>query len=363
MQETVAVDVAIVGAGIIGLSIAYEIKNQFPDCEIAVFDKEPYLGEHSSGRNSGVIHAGLYYPNKSLKHLLCLEGNQLWKELAADLDIGISHCGKLIFSNSADENSKLNELFEKAVKNNVPIQWASNKELKNLQTNVNAFNAISSTSTGILNVSEALTKLKHNLESRGVNVFLANKIESLETTGDEFMIKFPDYNLKTSKLINAGGLGAVDLREKLGLTEIENYFVRGHYISTSQKLKYETLYYPIPPADLKGLGVHSTIDLDGKIKFGPNTEEITDVSYTPPKDALEEMEKLIGFYFKNIDKEKLHWDYAGCRSKIRFKKDKTLFTDFWIKSPVKNYIECLGIESPGLTSAPAIAKNVVETYF
>ncbi len=363
MQETVAVDVAIIGAGIIGLTLAYEIKNQFPDCEIAVFDKEPYLGEHSSGRNSGVLHAGLYYPNKSLKHLLCLEGNQLWKKLASDLEIGFRKCGKLIFSNSESEDSNLDELIKNAAKNDVPIEWASKKELQILQTDVNAFNAISSPSTGIINVSEAITKLKYNLEARGVNVFLLSQVDSLSFTNAEFIIKFPAFDLKASKVINAGGLGAISLREKLGLNDLENYFVRGHYLSTTQKLKYETLYYPIPPADLKGLGVHSTIDLDGKVKFGPNTEEITNVSYTPPLDALEEMENLIGFYFKNIEKEKLHWDYAGCRSKIRFKDDKKLFTDFWIKSPVKNYIECLGIESPGLTSAPAIAKHITENYF
>lgn len=363
MQETVAVDVAIIGAGILGLTLAYEVKNQFPDCEIAVFDKEPYLGEHSSGRNSGVLHAGLYYPNQSLKHLLCLEGNQLWKKLSLDLDIGFRNCGKLIFSNSESEDSNLHELFEKAVKNDVPIKWASDKELQVLKTDVNAFNAISSPSTSILNVSEALTKLKYNLEARGVNVFLASQVDSIISDKDKFLINFPDFDLIANKVINVGGLGAINLREKLGLNELENYFVRGHYLSTSQKLKYETLYYPIPPADLKGLGVHSTIDLDGKVKFGPNTEEITEVSYTPPKNSLDEMEGLIGVYFKNIDKTKLHWDYAGCRSKIRFKNDKKLFTDFWIKSPIKNYIECLGIESPGLTSAPAIARLVAKNFF
>ncbi len=363
MRETVAVDVAIIGSGIIGLTIAYEIKNTFPDCEIAVFDKESYLGEHSSGRNSGVMHAGLYYPHQSLKHLLCLEGNQLWRKLSSDLDIGYRNCGKLIFSNSKTEEPKLNELFEKAVKNDVPIRWASAKELQTLNGDVNAFNAISSPSTGILNVSEALSKLKYNIEARGVNVFLGSQAQMVTSKENEFHIKLPDFDLIAKKLINAGGLSAISIRENLGLDDLENYFVRGHYLSTTQKLNYETLYYPIPPADLKGLGVHSTVDLEGKVKFGPNTEEIADISYAPPKEELEEMENLVEFYFKNIDKTKLHWDYAGCRSKIRSKQNKKLFTDFWIESPIKDYIECLGIESPGLTAAPAIAKYLTKIFF
>lgn len=359
MQDSVDVDVAIIGGGIIGLTLAYELKNKYPDCEIALFDKEPYLGEHSSGRNSGVLHAGLYYPNKSLKHLLCIEGNHLWEKLASDLGIGIKRCGKFIFSTSEIEERKLNDLVLKAQQNDVPIEWSSKKELSDLQIHVNAHNAIKSPSTGILNVSEALSKLKYNLESRGVHVFFSHEATSIRKNNEHFLIEFSKFEVKTEKLFNCAGLGAISIREKLALNEMENYLVRGHYLSTSQKLDYPTLFYPIPPDDLKGLGVHSTIDLDRKVKFGPSTEEALFIDYTPPKDSLIEMKELVSYYFKNIEIEKLYWDYAGCRSKIRFKNDQKLHTDFWIKSPLKNYVECLGIESPGVTASPAIAKYML----
>lgn len=358
MRDTISIDLTIIGGGIVGLTLAYTLKDKFPDCEIALFDKELYPGEHSSGRNSGVLHAGLYYPNQSLKHLLCLEGNHLWDQLASDLSIGIRRCGKFIFSTSKNEESDLEDLFNRAKKNNVQIEWATEKQIFELRKNVNAENAIYSPFTGILDVSDALYKLKYNLESRNVHVFFSSEIQSIETHDNGYKLKLNDFDLKTSHVFNCAGLGAVSIREKLGLTDIENYLVKGNYLSTTQQLNYETLYYPIPPKDLKGLGVHSTIDLQGKIKFGPNTEEIETVDYRPPQASLVEMKEQVTACFKDVDSGKLYWDYAGIRSKIRNKLTRQIYTDFKIDSPLKNYIECLGIESPGVTASPAIAKRI-----
>lgn len=362
MQDSTSVDVAIIGGGIIGLTFAYKLKNLNPSCEIVVFEKEQFLGEHSSGRNSGVLHAGIYYPQNSLKHLLCLDGNQQWDKISSDLSISIKRCGKLIFSTTRREEAKLEELFDKAKNNDVPINWASKEELASLQGFVHATQALSSPSTGILDVSDAIEKIKYNLESRNVHLFTSHQVDSISRSNNGFVIKLSNYEVTTQKVINCAGLGAVDLRRNLGLEDIENYFVRGNYLSTNQKLPYPTLFYPIPPEDLKGLGVHSTIDLNGKVKFGPNTEDVTMVDYSPPTHDLKEMKSLVMHYFKNIDETKLYWDYAGCRSKIRSTLNGSLLTDFWIKSPLENYIECLGIESPGVTSAPAIADYILANY-
>lgn len=360
MQESLRVDAAIIGGGIIGLTLAYELKNKFPNFEIALFDKEPYLGEHSSGRNSGVLHAGLYYPHQSLKHLLCVEGNKLWGKMCSDLNIGTKKCGKFIFSISEDEDEKLNHLMLKATQNDVPVHWATSSEMQKLSQHVNCHKALSSPSTGILDVSEALAKLKYNLDSRGVHVFYSHFVKDISSSFDGFQITAGDFTLKSTLLFNCAGLNGIQLRKQLGFKELENFYVRGHYLATTQKLDYQTLYYPVPPDDLKGLGVHSTIDLHQKIKFGPNTEEVDHIDYTPPKDSLDLMKYQIVKYFKNIEIEKLFWDYSGCRSKIRFGVDKVTYPDFWIKSPIKNYVECLGIESPGLTASPAISKYIID---
>jgi L-2-hydroxyglutarate oxidase LhgO len=358
VKEIVTVDIAIIGGGIVGLATAYEISKKLPQAEVALFDKEPNLGEHSSGRNSGVLHAGLYYPYGSLKHLLCLEGNRSWDQYAQDLNIGIRRCGKLIFSNSNNEETKLNELFQKAIKNNVPIREPNQSELALLNQNVHATNAICSPSTGIINVSEALKNLKYVLESRGIHVYYSSEILKIINLQDEFELELSNFKIHSNVIINCAGLNSIDLRLQLGMNEFKSYIVKGNYLTTTQKLTYDTLYYPIPPKDLKGLGVHSTIDLDGKVKFGPNTEDVDQIDYSPPKQEMNEMKNLVTKYFKNIDELKLYWDYAGCRPKIIRSKTKDLFTDFIIESPIKNYIECLGIESPGITAAPAIAKMV-----
>lgn len=359
MKEKVEVDFAIVGGGIIGLTTGYELKKKYPDAEIVILDKEAYLGEHSSGRNSGVLHSGLYYPKNSQKHLLCMDGLNLWKDLSSELKITVKHCGKYIFSTSIDEEDQLENLFKKGLDNNVKLNRLSSTELKELQINVNAFDSIYSPSTGIIHVSEALAKLKYSLESKGVNTLFKTEVNKVLSFKEGYLLETSDYDIETSHLINCAGLFGVELRKDLGLFDLENVFVKGNYLSTTQKLSYGSLYYPIPPKDLKGLGVHSTIDIDGKVKFGPNTEDVTTVSYTPLEDFAE-MGRLVQQYFKNIDPKKLFWDYAGCRSKIRLIQTGELHTDFWIKSPLKNYIECLGIESPGVTAAPAIAKTLIK---
>ncbi|MES2528828.1 MAG: FAD-dependent oxidoreductase [Bdellovibrionota bacterium] len=353
----VEVDFAIGGGGIVGLCIARELMTRFPQSQTVVVEKEKYLGEHSSGRNSGVLHAGIYYPNRSKKHLLCLEGNALWNDLAQALDIKLKRCGKFIFSTSTDEDLHLDEIFERSIKNNVPgINYVHGADLQNLRSNVNAHAAIFSPMTGIIDASEALLRLKYSIDSKGGNIDMGSSISDVEYDGRYFLLQTETYIIKTPIFINCLGHGGVTLRKKLGLQNLEAKVVKGNYLSTTQKLNYSSLYYPVPPRDMKGLGVHSTIDFDGRVKFGPDIEDTDTVDYSPSLLSLNQMTSKITEYFKDIKPELLFWDYAGCRSKI-FHNNK-LYVDFWIESPVPNYIECLGIESPGLTSAPAIAKAV-----
>ncbi len=139
---------------------------------------------------------------------------------------------------------------------------------------------------------------------------------------------------------------------KLFLLRVTIYLHLKKYITRISFIQYQQ-------KDLKGLGVHSTIDLEGKVKFGPNTEEVSQIDYNDSGVALASMVPEIMNTFKGIDKSRLYWDYSGIRSKIKNSKTGELENDFWIQSPISGYIECLGIESPGLTSAPAIAKFII----
>lgn len=355
------INFAIAGAGIVGLFTGLALKKKFPDAEIAIFEKEPYLADHTTGRNSGVLHAGIYYPNNSLKHLLCIEGNLMWEKIASDLNLQIKRCGKFIFSQTQNENTDLEILLEKALKNDVPhIREATTQELVEVKKVANAHHALFSPFTGILDVSSTMSSLEAECEKNGIYILKKSEIKNLSSNENGFAFEVNGDEISSDYFINTAGLWAIHLREKLGLGGISNYFVKGNYLSTTQKLNYQYLYYPVPPKDLKGLGVHSTIDIAGKIKFGPNTEDISDINYAQTEKIPDEMQDAILRSFKNVERDKLFWDYAGIRPKIKDTVTGKQITDFLIHSPMKNYVECLGIESPGLTASPAIAKHILK---
>jgi L-2-hydroxyglutarate oxidase LhgO len=351
------IDVAIMGGGIVGLMTAREILVRYPEWTICVFDKEMYLGEHSSGRNSGVLHAGLYYDYGSLKHRLCMEGNQLWDDLAQELNVPMKRCGKFIVAREESEKETLEQIFEKAKKNEVPLfRKCSEDEKNDLNQYVYCWDALYSGRTGIIDQTEALAALKNDITARGGIILLSHEVNSLLFTGQSYQLGFTNQlQVESQYLFNAAGLGGIELRKMLQLEELENYFVKGTYIKNSQKNPFQQLIYPVPEKGLLGLGIHLTIDMAGEMKFGPNTQEISTPSYAPDLEQLDQMKSGVRRFFKTLEVEKLGVDYCGIRSKIKLKG--LLYTDFWIQSPIKNYVEFLGIESPGFTSSPAIAKH------
>lgn len=345
------IDVGIIGAGIVGLNIAKNLIDKNHNLTIFLFEKEQYLGEHTSGRNSGVLHAGIYYETRSLKHKLCIEGNIKWRELARKLNIPINICGKFIVAKNG-QDEELEKIYTKAKSNNVKnIRYASVDEIKNLQNNLNITNAIFSPDTGIIDVSIALKNLKHYLETKNVHVLFKHEVTEIhkDSQNNGFILNTGGENIWCQKLYNCAGLFGVDLRKKLGLFELENYYVKGNYLKTNQKSMFENLIYPIPEKNLKGLGVHLTLDMQNQMKFGPNTEDIQDINYNINEIVFNDMKVSIGNLFKTINLNQLYVDYSGIRPKI--KHNREIYIDFWIKSPHPNYIEYLGIESPGLTAS------------
>jgi L-2-hydroxyglutarate oxidase LhgO len=351
MTDKTFVQFTIIGGGIIGLSIAKILSQKYPHSEIALFEKSPFLGDETSGRNSGVLHSGIYYPHNSLKHILTIEGHHLWKNSNAK----IKKIGKFIFAQSKDEIEAIDKLYENGIKNCVPkIKWANDQELKALNSDVRALKAISSPWTSIIDVPDVIKTLSYECEKSGVMIQKGQEIINLSKSASghyEYMVGKDVF--KTEVLFNCAGLGGVNLRKMLGLIDVENFFVKGHYFTSPQKINSESLLYPIPEKNLHGLGVHSTYDFDGKLKFGPDSMTTLKLDYSFNSDRLEIMKGAVKKIFPNIDISLLKPDYCGIRPKI--KVNDSLYTDFWIKKPLPDYIEFLGIESPGLTAAPAIA--------
>ncbi len=356
------IDFAIVGGGIIGLTIAHELLLKYPQKTIVLFEKEKYLGEHSSGRNSCVLHAGIYYSTGSLKHRLCLEGLSLWKEKAVNLNIPLQETGKFIVARNNDDLEALEKNFHQAKLNSVTgIRRANKDEVTALKEKLHCVAALYSPHTGIVDGATAINQLKNKVESLGGIILPYNGILDVEKNKNGFLLTTVTDKVWTENLINSAGLGAVTFRKKLGLTDLEDYWVKGHYVSTSQKNEFRTLIYPVPAKDLKGLGVHLTFDFADQIKFGPDTEEVSELSYLVPDSIVAKMTPSISSLFKTIDLSKLRPDYAGIRPKI--KRNGQLHTDFWIESPLPQYVECCGIESPGFTSSWAIARSILTRFF
>lgn len=362
MRESVEVDHCIIGGGVVGLFTALFLREKFPESTICLLERNIFLGESSSSRNSGVLHSGIYYPKGSLKHLLCLEGLKFWKTSALFSDTSVKTTGKYIFATDKNEEESMHELFEKGLGNNVDgLRIASRKELNEISSFVNCSAALFSPSSGLVNVPEALKVLERVLLSRDVIIMKSHDLLDIKRKKSSYIVECADYDIDSKHLFNCAGLGSVRVREKLGLNDLSDYYVKGCYLGTSQKISHPCLLYPIPPKNLKGLGVHSTINWDGSIKFGPNTREIEEVSYSLENEDLEEMKSNVVGMFKGVARDRLYGDYSGIRAKIL--ENGQLHTDFWIKSGLgqglPNYFESCGIESPGLTASPAIAKKLV----
>jgi L-2-hydroxyglutarate oxidase LhgO len=352
----------VVGGGICGVMLAWKLQKKFPELDVLLIEKESYIGHHNTTRNSGVLHAGIYYPTGSNKHLLCIDGYNQWLVLAQQLDIPINICGKYIIATEKDELSELDRIYNNAIQNNVlDIRMLTSDEINDLRDITNIKAGFYSPRTGILDASSAINSLRDEfLKLQGI-LLMNSEVAHIENSDTGFTIQVKNYTFTTDNLFNCAGAWSVSLRNQLGLTDVENYFVKGNYLKLNKPYYNKKLIYPVPPKNLSGLGVHTSFHIDGIIRFGPNTEVVESVTYSNSEKNIDIMYPLINEKFKNIRKEDLSLDYVGVRTKIL--KDKKLQSDFLLQGPqetkVKGYYELLGIESPGLTAAPAIADRLL----
>ncbi len=372
------IPVLIIGGGVIGLNIAYAIsKSNFFSCdEIVLCEKDKFLGEHSSSRNSGVLHAGLYYPYNSLKHKLCMEGRLRWQELSVELNIPVNMCGKYIIARSETESLKLDELYNRGLQNGVRLihdDYISFEDKEELKEVVNFKKIFFSPDTSIIDVGNALKILETTVYNQNITIMKESEVKVIGVDGNssKFIVQLGEDEVSCDVLINTGGLGAVTLRNSIikDGPNVENHFIKGSYLKLNKKFPYvKSLLYPMPNEKMNVLGVHSCIDFSCDVRFGPNSSDIGDdvenmsnIYHSLDHEIISDIYPSISEIFKDIDKSELSYDYSGIRSKI--KVDKELYKDFWIKGPldhgVVGYYELLGIDSPGLTAAPAIANHIL----
>jgi len=296
-----------------------------------------------------------------LKRKHCIRGRKLLYEYLENNDITYQKCGKIIFSLNADSDESLNNIFQNSIRSNVKLNYLSAAEIKNLPSFIKPRNAVHSPETGIFDTGEYLNSLLYNFEENGgLAINSTRAVEFIGDNGLEVVCESPvdRFRIKCQQVINAAGANALNLIQSLypdKYMHYSNFYVKGHYFNLNKKLLVDKLYYPIP-SDL-GLGVHLTIDLNGQVKFGPDTLEVENPHDYLQKTSIQNMHDAIAKNFRNIGPDDISFSYSGVRPKIKFRS--SLYPDFCILSDNDGrIISLLGIESPGLTSSLSIAQDV-----
>ncbi|MEQ1698027.1 MAG: NAD(P)/FAD-dependent oxidoreductase [Hyphomicrobiaceae bacterium] len=357
-------DVIVVGAGVVGLAIARALALR--GREVLILESANAIGTATSSRNSGVIHAGIYYKPGSLKARLCVEGRDRLYAYARERDIPHNRCGKLIVATDKTQIAHLDEFTHIAHQNGVTsLQPLTANEVKAIEPEVFCLAAVLSPDTGILDVHQYLYALLGDAEAAGATLALTAPVTSGSVTGGTITLDVGGsmpMRIGCRTLINAAGLGAQELARHLtGLdpaTIPPQVLAKGNYFSLTGKPPFKKLIYPLPV--LGSSGLHATCDLNGRIRFGPDVEWIETIDYRVDPDRVEHFAQSIRHYWPGLPDGALQPDYCGIRPKIA--RASPHDTDFMIQSQASHHIEGLinlyGIESPGLTSSLAIGDLV-----
>jgi L-2-hydroxyglutarate oxidase LhgO len=359
-------DVTIIGAGVIGLAVAAEISR--PDWSIFIIEKNTTHGRGISSRNSEVIHGGIYYPQNSLKASLCVEGNRLLYEIASSHHIPHKKTGKMIVATTRRDTAVLEELYANGRANGAEnLQILNKKQVGAMEPHVQAQAALHSPDTGIISVHDLMNFYLTQAQRRKAQVFYRTEILHIEKEGNHYRLtaqhdKKEVFEFSSAVVINAAGLESDKLANLLG-TDYHLHFCKGSYCSLSgiRAGTIKRLVYPTPAGNQAGLGIHLTMDLQGRFKLGPDAtyiERKEDYSVDALKAEIfyQSAKKFLPF----LKKENIYSDMAGIRPKLQGPGED--FCDFVIREDFPGFINLVGIESPGITASPAIARHVRKKY-
>jgi L-2-hydroxyglutarate oxidase len=266
-------DYCILGGGIIGLATAHKLSEMQPGVSIHLIEKETTLASHQTGHNSGVIHAGIYYEQGSLKAKLCREGLEATVAFCKLHNLAYKQCGKLIVATNAVEEARLDVLHVRANANGLKLPRISGEELHELEPNIAGIAALLSAETGIVDYKEISAKLAELIVAKGADITLGSKVERIVEKADFVEIGTKSSTWKAKKLIVCGGLQADRLARLAGLSiDFRIIPFRGEYFKLPEDKNsiIQHLIYPAPDPALPFLGVHLTKMIDGSVTVGPN---------------------------------------------------------------------------------------------
>lgn len=362
----------IIGAGVVGLAVGAALSETRKG--VLILERNPSFGQETSSRNSEVIHAGIYYANDSMKARLCVEGNRLLYPLCEQGRIPHRRCGKLIVATQTDEEAILATIQARARENGVDdLEMLSAREVKAMEPNVKACGALFSPSTGIIHSHRLMRRFAAQASRNGAQFVPHTTVERVEKQADHryrVHVRYPDGQTDTFPsrwVINCAGLESDRIAQSMGL-DIDAcgyrlHYWKGEYFSLDVPRGFiRRLVYPVPQSNHVGLGVHATIDLADRVKLGPNATYLPgrDMDYWVDPAARDAFHAAALRYLPGIRVDQLNPEMVGIRPKLQQPGD--LARDFIISEEsskgLPGVVNLIGIESPGLTASPAIARHV-----
>ncbi|KAJ9654040.1 hypothetical protein H2198_006839 [Neophaeococcomyces mojaviensis] len=385
---------AIIGGGAVGLAIARHLALSHPDTSTLLIERHGMIGSETSSRNSEVIHAGLYYGLNTLKTDLCLRGKEALYALCRRHGIPHRNTRKWIIAQDAQqmgELEKVHQFAEEVGYDKVPTRFLSRREIEEREPDVRAeAGVLESESTGIIDSHTFMQFLEADFLDHGGTEVLHTSVRRIErmpaggykiytrtndpleaASGGSAALEETEDFIEVETVINSAGLAAIPLSNSLlpAHRHIKPHYAKGTYFSYSASHpKPKTLLYPAPVPGLGGLGTHLTLDMAGRVRFGPDVEWIESPdapgALTPNSSRIKEALDMIATYLPSIDRSAIDLDYCGIRPKLGRTSGTAgpTFADFYIKEEKEDgfpgFVNLLGIESPGLTSSLAIAEYV-----
>ncbi|MDD5207817.1 MAG: L-2-hydroxyglutarate oxidase [Elusimicrobiales bacterium] len=397
-MQTERADYLIIGAGIIGLTLARQLRERYPGKKILLLEKEPDVARHSSGRNSGVLHAGFYYTANSLKARFTREGNAAMKKYCRENGLALNECGKVVVASDETELKALYELEKRGKANGVDVRLIDEKELATIEPNARTFQkALYSPSTATVDPVEVNTSIKNQLLKSGARIFFEEGY--LELSGENTVKTTKGRLIKAGHLINAAGLYADKIARDFGYSK--DYVIipfKGIYLKyTGEAAPLKVNVYPVPNLKNPFLGVHYTVTVDGHVKLGPTAipafwrenyegldnfklRELLEAgsyeallflknSFGFRSLAFEEMRKYYKPFFvglgqklvKKLDADGLNeWTRPGIRAQLLNTKNLELVQDFVVEGD-KASTHVLNAVSPAFTGSFPFTKWIIDS--
>ena len=370
MSKNPEFDVTVIGAGVVGLSIAHFLSKT--KLSVLVIDSEDNFGKVTSSRNSEVIHSGIFNPQDSLKYQLCQRGNELIYKFCDENKIWYKNCGKIVVSKEK-EIDNFNSFTELLTKKGIEYDILTSEQSSKMEQHIISDRSIYIESSGVIDSHDYMNHLFRIASNSCTFIFESNPIE-ITKKKDRYRLKIQRKNkeieiINASSIINCAGLNSYNIANKImgkNLKIPSLKFYKGSYFALSSKWRnrFDRLVYSLPQSD-DSLGIHISFDSTGRTKIGPDYEKVEEnhFDYNVNQKSQKKFFDSAKNYIKDLQFDDLTPDYSGIRPKLFLKNDD--FSEFYINEEYKNrfpnLINLIGIDSPGLTASLAIGELVVQT--